>query len=122
MTRCAEYHFDPLENQMTASGTNDSRQQEVRDHDYKKVNDTYPDYFADSLFRQTNQSKESAEQIRLRQESRTKKDSNAFFDFHKSIYNKHGLREESEVSSLHYQTYLSAATDIEVPFNPHFSE
>ena len=47
---------------MTATGTNDSRQQEVRDHDYKKVND------------------------------------------------------------LHYQTYLSAATDIEVPFNPHVSE
>jgi hypothetical protein len=46
---------------MTATGTIDSRQQEVRDHDYKKVSDTYPDYFADSLFRQTNQSKESAE-------------------------------------------------------------
>lgn len=107
---------------MTATGTMDARQAEARDHDYKKINDTYPDYFADSLFRQSFQSKESAEQIRLRQESRTKKDSNAFFDFHKTVYKQHGLREDSEVSSVHYQTYLSTATDIEVPFNPQFSE
>ncbi len=47
LTRCAEYHFDPRENQMTATGTQDSRVMESRDRDYKKVNESYPDYFGD---------------------------------------------------------------------------
>jgi hypothetical protein len=93
---------------MTATGTEESRVIEGKDRDYKKVNEGYPDYFGDSFFRQSFQSKESADQIRLKQESRTKKDSNAFFDFHKTIYNKHGLREDSEMDSAsQYQTYLT---------------
>jgi len=129
LTRCAEYHYDPKENQMTALGTQDSRVMEARDRNYKKVSESYPDYFGDSFFRQSFQSKESAEQIRLRQESRTKKDSNAFFDFHKTIYNKHGLREDSEIDTAsHYQTYLTTAStsgvisDLEIPYAAGASE